>query len=535
MVRFLVRGFWTFFAAVAIAAGLLLAFPSAWGSYWFAPWLAMGAWLLVLRRADKKYALAISGLAAFLFFLLLFRWVSTSLGFNTPWIALSLCESLFLMTWASLTLALRHLSNPLWSLWAAFSYAGLEAWRASFPWTGMPWGLLGFSQVDSPLKGWIPLLGESGMAFLMVFILAALVSVTWKVTMPNLVAAGLSLAVIIASGMGIPALGGSRDTGQIRVAAMQGGVSWPIEQVYAHPGTILNGHIRQARQVKVQPSEVILWGEQAADVDLGKDSAWADDLHLVQQSLKAPIVFGMLSYSEKTTSNQVLQVNNGEIKPVYTKRKPVPFGEFLPGRTLVSKIFPEQVKMLPRDMVAGKEVGIAKVGKARLGTNICFEVALDSLVRQTVNSGANVLFFPTNNSSFGYSYQSRQQLQIARFRALEYNRSGAQVAIGGVSALINPEGKVLAQSGLFRSDTLQADLPLRDTLTFQARFGALQNALVRWGFLGAALVLIFGFGMRLWRERYQSVSANNRARDTKESGKGRRGRWQKKSKGKGKK
>ena len=101
--------------------------------------------------------------------------------------------------------------------------------------------------------------------------------------------------------------------------------------------------------------------------------------------------------------------------------------------------------------------------------------------------------------------------------------------------MITPEGKVLAQSGLFRSDTLQAALPLRDTLTFQARFGALQNALVRWGFLGAALVLIFGFGMRLWRGRYQSVSANNRARDTKESGKGRRGRWQKKLKGKGKK
>ena len=520
MVRFLVRGFWTFFAAVAIAAGLLLAFPSSWGSYWFAPWLAMGAWLLVLRRTDKKYALAISGLAAFLFFLLLFRWVSTSLGFNTPWIALTFCESLFLTTWAASTLALRHLSSPLWSLWAAFSYAGLEAWRASFPWTGMPWGLLGFSQVDSPLKGWIPLLGESGMAFLMVFILAALVSVTWKVTMPNLAALALVLAVIIASGMDLTALGDSREAAKIRVAAMQGGVSWPIEQVYAHPGTILSGHIRQARQAKLQPTEVILWGEQAADVDLGKDSAWADDLHLLQQSLKVPIVFGMLSYSEKNTSNQVLQVNNGEIKP---------------GRTLVSKLFPEQVKMLPRDMVAGNRVGIAKVGKARLGTNICFEVALDSLVRQTVNSGANVLFFPTNNSSFGYSYQSRQQLQIARFRALEYNRSVAQVAIGGVSALINPEGKVLAQSGLFRTDTLQAALPLRDTLTFQARFGALQDALVRWGFLGAVLVLSFGFGLRFWQDRYRSVSANSCAHDTKESGKGRRGRRQKSPKGKGKK
>ena len=127
---------------------------------------------------------------------------------------------------------------------------------------------------------------------------------------------------------------------------------------------------------------------------------------------------------------------------IYTKREPVPFGEFLPARPLISKLFPEQVIMLPRDMVPGKSPGVTPIGDAQVGAKICFEVAIDALVRDTVHAGANLLYFPTNNSSFGYSYQSRQQLQIARFRALEYDRSSVQVAVGGVSALINPEGQV---------------------------------------------------------------------------------------------
>lgn len=84
MVGSVIKAFWAAAAAGVIAAGLLLAFPSAWGSYWLSAWLAMGLWLLILRRARRRYALAISVLAALIFFLVLFRWVSISLGFPLP-------------------------------------------------------------------------------------------------------------------------------------------------------------------------------------------------------------------------------------------------------------------------------------------------------------------------------------------------------------------------------------------------------------------------------------------------------------------
>ena len=496
MVRYLINGFWALLAAVAIAAGLLLAFPSAWGSHWLFAWLALGLWLLILRRARRSYALVISILASLLFFLVLFRWVAISLTFATPWIALALFETLFPTLWAVSVLATRKLTSPLWTFWTAFSFAGIEAWRACFPWTGMPWGMLGFSQVDSPMKGWIPLLGENGMAFLIVGIVAALVSVTWKISMPNLVTAGLALAVVIFSGVGLPSLPDSQGSPRIKVAAMQGGVAWPIGPTYAHPGTILSGHLAQARTSDLSGTQVVLWGEQAADIDLHSEAQWAEELRSWQENLEIPVVFGTLVYGEKTTSNQVLKLEDGKFSQIYSKREPVPFGEFLPARPLISKLFPEQVKMLPRDMVPGRSPGVTTIANAQVGVNICFEVAIDALVRDTVHTGANLFYFPTNNSSFGYSYQSRQQLQIARFRALEYDRSAVQVAVGGVSALINPEGQVVSQSGLFRADTLTAALPLRDTLTWQARFGTTVNSIFRFGTLvglvlmGAALVFL---------------------------------------------
>ncbi|WP_288767368.1 hypothetical protein, partial [uncultured Varibaculum sp.] len=60
MVGSIIKAFWAAVAAGVIAAGLLLAFPSAWGSYWLSAWLAMGLWLLILRRARRRYALVIS-------------------------------------------------------------------------------------------------------------------------------------------------------------------------------------------------------------------------------------------------------------------------------------------------------------------------------------------------------------------------------------------------------------------------------------------------------------------------------------------
>jgi apolipoprotein N-acyltransferase len=105
------------------------------------------------------------------------------------------------------------------------------------------------------------------------------------------------------------------------------------------------------------------------------------------------------------------------------------------------------------------------------GTIICFEVAIDALVRDTVDHGANVLLVQTNNATFGFTDESVQQLAISRIRAIEHSRSIVHVSTVGVSAMITPDGTAHQRSTLFSTAVLSADLPLRTQLTVADRVG----------------------------------------------------------------
>jgi apolipoprotein N-acyltransferase len=133
---------------------------------------------------------------------------------------------------------------------------------------------------------------------------------------------------------------------------------------------------------------------------------------------------------------------------------------------------------------------------ARLGVAICFEVAYDGLLRDTVRDGADLLVVQTNNATFGYTDEAVQQLAMSRLRAIEHGRSVAHVSTVGVSALITPDGRVTARSGLFEPALLQAALPLRTSLTVSDRVGAWPEGLL--SALGVALLLA---GVRLRRRR----------------------------------
>jgi apolipoprotein N-acyltransferase len=112
------------------------------------------------------------------------------------------------------------------------------------------------------------------------------------------------------------------------------------------------------------------------------------------------------------------------------------------------------------------------MGPARVGDVICFEVAYDDLVRDTVRAGADLLVVQTNNATFGFSAESTQQLAMSRLRAVEAGRAVVQISTVGVSGLVAPDGSLTARSGLFTAEILADRLPLRTGLTLATRVGA---------------------------------------------------------------
>jgi apolipoprotein N-acyltransferase len=140
------------------------------------------------------------------------------------------------------------------------------------------------------------------------------------------------------------------------------------------------------------------------------------------------------------------------------------------------------------DFKAGESVGVFRVpardGRTiAAGPIICFEVAYDGLVRDTVNRGANVLQVQTNNATFGFTDESVQQLAISRLRAIEHGRSIVHVSTVGVSAMITPDGTAHQRSTLFTPTVLAAELPLRSDTTVADRVGPWPEYLASAGLL----------------------------------------------------
>jgi apolipoprotein N-acyltransferase len=222
--------------------------------------------------------------------------------------------------------------------------------------------------------------------------------------------------------------------------------------------------------------DVVLWPENASDIDPLRNADAAAVITMATDAVRVPVLVGaVLQEPVGFVSNAAIVWGpSGSAEPGpgnrYVKRHPAPFAEYIPYRSFF-RVFSDKVDLVSRDFAAGRTVGVLPAGGARLGDIICFEVAYDDLVRDTVTAGADLLVVQTNNATFGYSDESVQQLAMSRLRAVETGRSVVHISTVGVSGLIAPDGRLVARSKHFDADVLQARMPLRTQQTVATRVG----------------------------------------------------------------
>ena len=157
----------------------------------------------------------------------------------------------------------------------------------------------------------------------------------------------------------------------------------------------------------------------------------------------------------------------------YVKRQLVPFGEVIPFRSLLDT-FTSLPSLQPVNFTPGHKAVVFHVGKIRLGDVICYEVGFDGLVSSEVAAGANLLTVQTNDADFeldGQTGETLQQLAMARIRAVEHDRAVVVASTTGVSAIIAPDGHLLARTTLWRPASIEARVPLRTDTTLADRLG----------------------------------------------------------------
>ncbi len=441
--------------------------------WWPLIFLGTGMILWSLRGRSVAGSLLIGLIAGFAFFGCHILWLTVYLG-PIPWLALAGLEAIFFALGAMLMSLAWRWAPLIWTTRASriagipLVLAGLwtlrEAVTSVWPYGGFSWGRLAFSQSDSPFATLVTWVGVSGLSFLLAWVsalaLQLLLEVGFDWPVRGIVATAAALALVA-----IPAWP-VQSSGTMRVAAVQGNADAGLFAQHP-PGTTLDDHLQATVPLFGKKADVVVWPENAADVDPLRNPQSAQVLDFVTQRMGAPLVTGTITEDDKgRVFNSLLLWKSGKGSvQQYDKIHPVPFAEYLPDRAFWYPLAPDLLDMVPRDYSFGQRSNVFDINGIKAGVAICFDIVDDSLVRQMISGGAQLILAPTNNADFGHSDESRQQIAIARLRAIETGRSVVNISTVGMSGMFAPDGRVIAQLPDYRAGAMLENVPLSSTVT----------------------------------------------------------------------
>ena len=426
-------------------------------------------------------------------------WIYISVVFfgNAPaWIALLLMIGLVLIMavpfWFAGWLISRLASGEPWRLLAVAPAAWvLFEWARGWLLTGFPWMALGYSQVDSPLAGWAPVLGVYGVsAVLFLSVAAILVALLTRGRQQ-----WIAIAIVVLPwlfGAVLKTFDWTEPAGEPLMATLiQGGVSQDRKWLPEQFQPTLDFYRDATR--KVANSDIVVWPEVAIPSVTTRVESYIDALESDSRITGQTILFGILEkVTDRTTEpkiyNSVVALN-GEERQVYRKRHLVPFGEYFPVPARVREWL--RMMNLPfSDLSAGENTQalIRTRDGVELAVFICYEDAYGAEQLYALPD-AGILINVSNDAWFGDSIAPHQHLQIARMRSLEVGRYSIRATNTGVSAFIGPDGKILQRGPQFQPVTMTQQIEPREGSTPYVSVG---NSLI----LGVCFLIVGGFWLR---------------------------------------
>ncbi|MEU4694043.1 apolipoprotein N-acyltransferase [Actinoplanes sp. NPDC023714] len=506
--------------AVAAGVALLLALPPY--DLWFLAPAGVALFAAAVHRRRLRAGFGLGFLAGVTLFFPLLWWTSFQAGW-LPWALLSSAQAAIL---GLAGLAGAWLS-PLvdrwrwsWPLLTGLLWTAQEAVRDRAPFGGFPWGRLAFSQGDAPALR----LAAYGGAPLVTFVVAvtggAIVALAWRRWSPRPAAgaAGFALtaAVLIAGPALIPLTQPSGPS--VTVAIVQGNVPRLGLDFNAQRRAVLDNHVNGTRQLALdvaagrqkQP-DLVVWPENSSDIDPLRNADAADAISAAADSIKAPILVGSIQRTDDPEDIYNVGIlwwpgTGPDHDQQYAKRHPVPFAEYMPLRP-IARLVTDKVDLV-RNMLPGDHPGVIDTGKVTLGDVICFEVAYDGIVRDTVTGGAQLLAVQTNNATFNEA-EALQQLAMVRLRAVEHGREALMVSTVGVSGFVDGSGQVHGSTGFNTPAVVVRDVATEGPRTLATRSG-------NWPEVAAVAMMAVALAAVLPLRRRRADIGNDGDKDTEE-------------------
>jgi apolipoprotein N-acyltransferase len=365
----------------------------------------------------------------------------------------------------------------------------LAEWLRGWSFSNFPWLQVGYSQIDTPLAGLAPIFGVFGVSWAVAVLAGLLLVAPFWAGRRRLLAVAAVLGLVLA-GLGLGHIPWTRPAGEpFKATLIQGNTPQNLKWQPEYQIKTFETYAELTRQH--WESRLIVWPETAVPAFFQQIRVpLLAPLDAEAQAHGTDILLGIPYYVAAGDQYFNSIVALGRTPGVYLKRHLVPFGEYLPFRPILGWVL-DILEIPLSDFAAGtdQQQPLQAAGYPMAGS-VCYEDVFGHESRLNLPAAA-FLVNVTNDAWFGDSIAPHQHIQMARMRALETGRWLLRASNSGVTAFVDPQGRITARLPLFRQDTLtQSIVPMQGATPY-----------VLWGdwpvILGAAGLLA---GM-YWRQR----------------------------------
>jgi apolipoprotein N-acyltransferase len=372
-------------------------------------------------------------------------------------------------------------------IWVALEYI------RSFIFSGFPWELLGYSQYNRlQLIQISDILGVYGLSALIAFVNGAifitllyLFKRRWQHTdITKRLAAGSIIALIV--GVALTWSYGHWRLKTIdnlmaiapktRISVIQGNIDQAVKWDPAFQIDTIKKYNQLSSSVIKQHPDLIVWPESATPFYFLYDIAPSEMVFEGIRQTPTDYLIGSPSFMRaegvvEYYNSAYLIIPEEKTMGKYDKTHLVPFGEYVPFK----KWLPFLGKIVAQvgDFRAGKVGRTLPWRTEQLGVQICYEIVFPELSRAMANNGASLLINITNDAWFGKTSGPYQHFSMTVFRAVENRRSLARSANTGISAFIDPAGRILASTELLQDAVATQPVPLLKERSIYTQIGDL--------------------------------------------------------------
>ena len=452
-----------------ILAGLLVAASMPPWGWWPLGFIGLAMYgSVAVRHREKSFSLGFLFAAAWFLPSMAWMWFLTAPGYLVAILIFSVLHG-----FASYIASKLSINDQTHRSALIVCHSLAEVVRLSFPFGGVPLATLAIGQVAGPIAGLAPLMGVIGITTATLYL--ALTHRRFRAICV------VGFLVLVGN-----TWNNTQSTGStLNLSIVQGGGEQGTHAIDTNPRDVFDVHMAATKTLQPNSQrDAVIWPENAISITnkgLFIDSSEHAELTEEAKRLSVPFVVGITEDAGEGqfTNAQVVINPDGSITGRYDKVRRVPFGEYMPMRSLL-KAIGAPTDLVPRDARAGDSRGWLDVADTRASVAISWEIFFGGRVNEGVADGATFIINPTNGSSYTWTILQTQQIAASRLRALEQGRDVVQISPTGFSAFIDSSGVVHERTSISEQQVVERSIQLRSGRTLYSRMG---NAVYIWALL----------------------------------------------------